>query len=62
MRVGPEGNKARIVWDYSVHARNSLVKALLHLFVTLDWKRNLANGLKVVKKHLETRGPSRRIR
>lgn len=62
MHAVPEGNKTRIIWDYGFHARHRLVKPLLQLFVTLDWKRNLANGLKVIKAHLETHGTSRRIR
>ena len=62
MRVEPLGGKARVIWDYSFHARNTLAKPFLQLFVTFDWKRNLANGLTVVKEHLETNGPSGRIR
>jgi hypothetical protein len=31
------------------------------LFVTLDWKRNLMNGLKIIKAHLEVHGTSKRI-
>lgn len=62
MRVEPEGNKSRVIWDYSFHSRNIFAKPFLQLFVTLDWQRNLAKGLKVVKEHLETSGPSNRIR
>ena len=62
MRVEPDGVKSRIIWDYSFHASNFLAKPLLQLFVTLDWRRNLTNGLQVIKKHLETQGLSKRIR
>lgn len=62
MRVEPIGGKCRVVWDYSFHARYRFAKPLLQLFVTLDWRRNLANGLKIVKQHLETAGPASRIR
>jgi hypothetical protein len=53
--------KCRIVWDYGFHARNSLALPLLGAFVSLDWKRNLENGLAVLKKHLEAHGTARRI-
>ncbi len=62
VRVEPAGGKTRVVWDYGFHARNRLAKPFLQLIVTFDWRRNLANGLQVVKKHLENHGPSKRIR
>ena len=61
MQALPEDGKTRIVWDYAFHARNGIALPVLKLFVTLDWKRNLANGLSVLKKHLETHGTDKRI-
>lgn len=61
MNALPEGDTTRIVWDYGFHARNAIAKPLLKGFVSLDWKRNLENGLAVLKKHLEAHGTARRI-
>ena len=61
MRVLPEDGKSRIVWDYAFHARNGISLPVLKLFVALDWKRNLAGGLKVLKAHLEQHGTDKRI-
>lgn len=61
MSAVPEDGNTRIVWDYGFHARNSLALPLLKMFVSLDWKRNLAGGLRVLKQHLETHGTARRI-
>jgi Polyketide cyclase / dehydrase and lipid transport len=62
MRAEPEDGKTRIIWDYGFHARNGIARPVLQLFVTFDWKRNLANGLKMLKTHLETHGTARRMR
>ena len=61
MRALPEDGKTRIVWDYAFHARNGIALPVLKLFVKLDWKRNLAGGLKVLKTHLETHGTVKQI-
>ncbi|MEE9375707.1 MAG: SRPBCC family protein [Rhizobiaceae bacterium] len=61
MRAEPMGDKTRIVWDYSFHARNMVALQPLKLFMMLDWKRNLENGLKVLKAHLEEHGTCKRI-
>lgn len=61
MRAIPEDGKTRIVWDYAFHARNGIALPVLKLFVALDWKRNLANGLSVLKTHLEQHGFDKRI-
>ncbi|QDZ02060.1 hypothetical protein FQ775_17660 [Nitratireductor mangrovi] len=61
MTALPEGDNARIVWDYAFHARNRLALNVVKLFVALDWKRNMANGLKVIKAHLAEHGPEKRI-
>lgn len=61
MQAVPEGGNCRIVWDYGFHPRNAIARPLLQLFVTLDWKRNLANGLKVIKAHLEAHGTAKSI-
>jgi len=61
MAALPDPSGTRIVWDYGFHARSALVRPLLQAFVTLDWRRNLANGLKVLKLHLEAHGTARRI-
>jgi hypothetical protein len=61
MRAVPEGEHTRIVWDYAFHARHKLFVPFLKLFVSLDWARNLRNGLKVIKKHIEVHGTSKRI-
>lgn len=57
----PEGDNARIVWDYAFHARNKASLQVVKLFVSFDWRRNMANGLKVIKAHLEKHGPTKRI-
>lgn len=61
MSALPEGGKTRIVWDYGFHARQGWMVPLLQAFVSLDWSRNLNNGLKVLKSHLETHGTSLHI-
>jgi hypothetical protein len=61
MSALPEGNKTRVVWEYGFHARQSWMVPLLQIFVSLDWTRNLNNGLKVLKSHLETHGTSHHI-
>ncbi len=61
MSALPQDGKTRIVWDYGFHARNAIAKPLLQGFVSTDWKRNLENGLKVLKQHLETYGTAKRI-
>ena len=61
MTAVPEGEHARIVWDYAFHARSTMALPIVRLFVQMDWKRNLAGGLKVIRAHLEQHGTSRRI-
>lgn len=61
MSALPEGDATRIVWDYGFHPKNALAKPLLQGFVSLDWKRNLQNGLNVIKQHLEAHGTAKRI-
>lgn len=61
MTAEPNGDGTRIVWDYAFHARNRLALPLVKLFVKLDWSRNLANGLKVIRAHLEKHGTARQI-
>jgi hypothetical protein len=61
MSVIDEGGKTRIVWDYGFHARYAVLKPFLQAFVSLDWKRNLQNGLKIIKAHLDVHGTSKRI-
>ncbi len=61
MRVAPENGKTRLTWNYAFHARNGIALPVLKLFVSLDWKRNLANGLRVLKAHLELHGTDKRI-
>lgn len=61
MTAVPEGGQARIVWDYAFHARNRAVLPIVKLFVALDWKRNLANGLAVIRNHLAEHGAQKRI-
>jgi len=61
MSVQPEGDGARVVWDYAFHARNKMALPAVKLFVKLDWARNLSNGLKIIRAHLEQHGVSRRI-
>ncbi len=56
-----EKNQTRFVWDYGFHARNGLALPLLRAFVRLDWKRNMANGLAVLKKRIEVHGIKHRI-
>lgn len=62
MTAEADGDRTRIVWDYAFHARNRACLPLVKLFVTLDWSRNLANGLKVIRAHTEKHGLSRPIR
>ncbi len=61
MRAEPDGENTRIVWDYAFHAKNKVALPFVKLFVSLDWKRNLMNGLKIIKAHLEAHGTSKRI-
>ena len=61
MSALPEGDGTRIVWDYGFHARNSVFMPMLQLFVSVNWTRNLQNGLTVFKRHLETHGTQKRI-
>jgi len=61
MRSIPEGDNARIVWDYAFHARNKLALPFVKMFVSLDWKRNMANGLKIIKAHLAEHGTTKSI-
>lgn len=61
MTVAPEGESARVIWDYAFHARSKAVLPVVKLFVTLDWKRNLSKGLAVIKAHLAEHGTQRRI-
>lgn len=61
MQALPEGDKTRIVWDYGFHARSGIAVPVLKLFVTYDWKRNLANALRTLKMHLEVHGTGKRI-
>ena len=61
MRAEPDGENTKIIWDYAFHAKNKYALPLVKLFVSLDWKRNLTNGLKVIKAHLEVHGTSKRI-
>lgn len=61
MSAVPEGDGTRIVWDYGFHARSRLFMPLLQAFVSINWSRNLENGLKVFKAHLETHGTAKRI-
>ena len=61
MNALPDGDGTRIVWDYGFHARSSLFMPLLQAFVSINWTRNLDNGLKVFKQHLETHGTAMRI-
>ena len=61
MSALPEDGKTRIVWDYGFHARQGWMVPLLQAFVSLDWSRNLANGLKIIKAHLEAHGTAQRI-
>lgn len=53
--------EARIVWDYAFHAKNRAALQVVRLFVALDWKRNLQNGLDVIQRHLAEHGTARRI-
>jgi hypothetical protein len=61
MEAVPEGEHTRIIWDYAFHARHRLFVPILQLFVSLDWTRNLRKGLRVIKKHIEVHGTSKRI-
>lgn len=61
MSAHDENGKTRIVWDYGFHARYAFTKPFLQAFVSLDWKRNLENGLKALKAHLDVYGTSKRI-
>ncbi|MEE9315086.1 MAG: SRPBCC family protein [Rhizobiaceae bacterium] len=61
MRAEPDGENTRIVWDYAFHAKNKVALQVVRLFVSFDWKRNLQNGLTVIKAHLEEHGTSKRI-
>jgi len=58
MRVDPHKDGALITWDYAFHAKNKFALQLVKLFVSLDWKRNLRNALKVMKSKLEDMGVS----
>lgn len=62
MTAEPDGDGCRIVWDYAFHAKNKAALQVVKLFVKLDWARNLANGLKVIRAHMEKHGVSRSIR
>ncbi len=61
MKAVQEGDHTRIVWDYAFHARHKLFVPFLKLFVSLDWARNMRNGLKVIKKHMDVHGTSKHI-
>lgn len=64
MSAFPDGDGTRVVWDYAFHARRKIYLPIVRLFVQMDWKRNLANGLAVLREHLEhleQHGTARRI-
>jgi hypothetical protein len=61
MKAVPEGDHTRIVWDYAFHARHKMFVPILRFFVSMDWARNMRNGLKVIKKHIEVHGTSKHI-
>ncbi len=62
MRADPNSDGTTLVtWDYAFHAKNKFALPPVGLFVSLDWKRNLANALKVIKAHLEVYGTSRQM-
>ncbi len=61
MRVEADGENTRVIWDYAFHAKNKFTLPLVKLFVSLDWKRYLTNGLTVIRSHLETHGTSKQI-
>lgn len=61
MSALPENGKTRIVWDYGFHPRSPIMRPLLQAIVSLDWKRNLQNGLDVLKAHLDVHGTAKRI-
>lgn len=61
MKVEDVNGKARVIWNYGFHAKNSVALPLLNLFVRLDWRRNMTNALGLLKEHLETHGTGKRM-